>query len=76
MGAEDFLIDRANDAELVIDVLELGDSVANPHSSFQSLVHNLVFLHPCDRRRVVHILGTVFLLVSIHIRVTRCSIEA
>ena len=50
MGTEDFLINGAYDAELVIDVLELGDSVANPHSSFQSLVHNLVFLHPCDRR--------------------------
>lgn len=48
MGTEDLLVNRAYDAELVIDVLELGNSVANSHSSLQTLVHNLVFLHPCD----------------------------
>ena len=76
MGAEDFLIDRANDAELVIDVLELSDPVANPHTPFQTLVHNLVLLHPSDRRGIIHILRTVFLSGPNDSRVKGCSTDS
>ena len=76
MGAENFLIDRANDAELVIDVLELSDPVAHSHTPFQTLVHNLVFLHPSDRRGIVHVLRAVFLLSPNNSSVRACSIDA
>ena len=60
------VVDRASDAKLIVNVLDLKDAVPDPDTSFESLRHayDLVFLNPADRRRVKYIVRSVFLITQ------------
>lgn len=55
-------VDGATHTELVIDVLELFDAVANLRVPLQLLVHDFFVLHPSVRLLIVDVVGSVFLL--------------
>ena len=66
IGTKVVVVDRASDAKLIVNVLDLKDAVPDPDTSFESLRHayDLVFLNPADRRRVKYIIRSVFLITQ------------
>ena len=65
IGAKVIFVDSANDAELIIDILESGDAVAYVNSSLKLLVDDFVALGPRICCLVVGVFGSVFLLTNI-----------
>ena len=55
IGPKIVFIDSANDAELIIDILERCDAITHMDASLQLLIDYIVSLHPSVRLLVVDI---------------------